>query len=418
MSDRGPDGSLAIQVLYVHHAGAFGGASRSLLELIEGFPGASVTARLVTQRGAVATVFRDRGVEVVESAGISRFDHTSFSHYRGRRWILLAREALYLPVTLIALLRARSRWPGIDLVHVNEIVALPAIVLAKCLLRRPVIVHVRSVQQARDGGLRSRLVQRVLQRYADAVVAIDETVRRSLPDAVAAEVIHNAYTPRPGATGMSGATPLLSPRQPGVLRVAMVGNPLAFKGVREFVEAARLSRERGLKVEFVLAGVSADGRTGFLQSLLRTLGLTHDAAAELRAAIARHGLESSVRLLAFTQDIDQVYANVDVLCFPSYLDAVGRPVFEAAHWRVPSIVAVRDPQPDTFVDRETGLRIEAEDPRAIADAVAYFCERPGEAGRMGEAAQRLARANFDARANAARMLDVYRRALAAVQATA
>ena len=416
MSGRGADGGLAIQVLYVHHAGAFGGASRSLLELIGGFLPGSVVPRLITQHGAVAAIFRGHGIEVIETAGISRFDHTSFSHYRGRRWALLAREALYLPFTLAALLRARSRWAAIDVVHVNEIVALPAIVLAKWLLRRPVVVHVRSVQQARSAGLRGRLVRHVLRRHADAVIAIDETVRRSLPQDVAAEVIHNAYTPRAGGAEAPGAASALPPRQPGILRVAMVGNPLAFKGVREFVEAARLCRERGLRAEFVLAGVGADGRSGLLHKLLKAAGFTHDAAEELRAAIARHSLEESVRLLPFTQDIDSIYAGVDVLCFPSYLDAAGRPVFEAAFWKVPSIVAVREPQPDTLIDRETGLCIAPGDPRAIADAVGYFCAHPGEVARMGEAAHRLALANFDAGRNASRVLEIYRRVLGAARA--
>lgn len=418
MSARGADGDLALHVLYIHHAGAFGGASRSLLELIDGFPPGSVTPRLVTQRGAVAAVFRGRGVEVIEAAGISRLDHTSFSHYRGRRWLLLAREAFYLPFTLVALARARSRWAAIDVVHVNEIVALPAILFARWLLGCPVVVHVRSVQQARQDGWRSRIVRRVLRRHAAAVIAIDQTVRRSLPDDVAVEVVHNAYTPKPVKAVTPGATPLLPPRQPGVLRMAMVGNPLAFKGVREFVEAARLCRERGLRVEFVLAGVGAEGRTGLLQKMLRAAGLVHDAAEELRASIARHGLEANVRLLGFTQDIDQVYANVDVLCFPSYLDAVGRPVFEAAFWKVPSIVAVRDPQPDTMIDRETGLCIAPGDPRVLADAIAHFCANPPEVARMGEAAHRLALANFDAERNSARVLEIYRRVLAATRTTA
>jgi len=417
MSGRGADGELALHVLYIHHAGAFGGASRSLLELIEGFPPGSVTPRLVTQRGAVAAVFRGRGVEVVEATGISRLDHTSFSHYRGRRWLLVLREIAYLPFTFLAIARARSRWTPVDVVHVNEIVALPAVLFARWLLGCPVIVHVRSVQQARQDGWRSRIVLRVLRRHAAAVIAIDQTVRRSLPDDVAVEVVHNSYTPRPGKAATPGAAPLLPPRQPGVLRVAMVGNPLAFKGVREFVEAARLCRERGLRVEFVLAGVGAEGRTGPLQSMLRAAGLVHEAAEELRASIARHGLESTVRLLGFTQDIDQVYANVDVLCFPSYLDAVGRPVFEAAFWKVPSIVAVREPQPDTMIDRETGLCIAPGDPQAIVEAVAYFCASPGEVARMGEAAHRLALANFDAARNSARVLEIYQRALAAARTT-
>jgi glycosyltransferase involved in cell wall biosynthesis len=147
----------------------------------------------------------------------------------------------------------------------------------------------------------------------------------------------------------------------------------------------------------------------------------HDAGEELRRHIEKYGLKDSVHLIAFTPDIDQVYRNIDVLCFPSHLNAVGRPVIEAAFWSVPSIVAMRDPQPDTMVHCETGLCIEPGDPRAIADAISFFCRNPFETARMGEAARRLALQNFDSGKNAARVLDIYLRALAAstpVKATA
>lgn len=412
MSGRGPDGDLALNVLYVHHVGAFGGASRSLLELIEGFPAGSVASRLVTQRGQVVRVFAERGIETVTALGISRFDHTSFSHYRGKRWLLLLREAFFLPFTFLALLRARTKWANIDLVHVNEIVAVPAIVISRLLFRCPVIVHVRSVQDARHDGLRGRLVRYVLQHHASAVIAIDETVRRSLPAGLATEVVHNAYTPR---REESAPEPPLPPKQPGILRVAMVGNPLAFKGVREFAEAARLCRDRDLPVEFVLVGAGAKIASGPMEWLLKATGFTHDSAEELANFIRKHGLERRFRLLGFTQAIGRIYQNIDVLCFPSYLDAPGRPVFEAAFWKVPSIVAVRDPLPDTLVDRETGLRIEPANPEAIVEAIEFFCRHPAEVTRMGEVAHRLALRNFDGRTNAERVLDIYRRVLEAAR---
>jgi glycosyltransferase involved in cell wall biosynthesis len=251
----------------------------------------------------------------------------------------------------------------------------------------------------------------VLRRHAAAVVAIDETVRASLPPAFPVDVVHNGYDPHAGAAAAS-PDPLLPPKSPGTLRVAMVGNALAFKGVREFVEAARITRERGLPVEYFMVGLRAAGG-GALRRLLRAAGLGHDAAEEIRAYIERHGLGQAVRLLDFTPDIGRIYRDIDVLCFPSHLDAAGRPVFEAAHWGVPSIVAMRDPQADTFVHRETGLCIEAGDPQAITEAVEYFCRNPAEVTRMGEAARRLALENFDSRRNARRMLEIYRRALGA-----
>ena len=407
-----------IHVLYVHHAGAFGGASRSLLELIDGFPHGSVIPRIVTQRGTVPHAFTRKGIELVDTVGISQFDHTQFNYYRGRRWLVLIREVLYLPFTLLALIRARTRWRHIDIVHVNEIVAVSAVVFGKILFGCPVVVHVRSVQEARHGPLRRRFLVRLLRRYASAVIAIDETVRQSLPPDIDVQVVHNSYAAKMQGPERSSAEPPLPPRSPAVVRVAMVGSPLSFKGVQEFVNAARICRERNLPAEFLIAGMHASRRPGPAKMVLRAMGFAHDATGEVQRLVEEYGLADCLRLLEFTSEIDQVYANIDVLCFPSHLHAVGRPVIEAAVWKVPSIVAVRNPQPDTMIDRETGLCIEPGDAEAIADAVSYFCRNRSELTRMGEAAHRLALDNFDSRRNAARVLKIYRRVLAGVSGTA
>lgn len=397
---------MPISVLYVHHAGAFGGASCSLLELIEGFPSGSVTPHLVTQRGNIVPTFAARGVEIIDTAGISRFDHTRYGHYRGKRWLLLLREAFYLPFTLFALARARLRWKDIGIVHVNELISLAAIVMAKALFRCPVVVHVRSVQQDPDGSWRAALVRRVLERWADAVIAIDETVRRSLPPGIAAEVIHNGFTPRETEARRRATDDRNLP-----LRVAMVGNLLPLKGVREFIEAARLCREQGLRVEFLLVGGNVRDLAGIAGWALQRTGFAIDLRAEVARYVAEHRLDDAVHLVDFTPDMDSIYRGIDLLCFPSHLDAVGRPVFEAAFFKVPSIVAVSKPLPDTLIPTETGLSIPPGDPRALADAIEYFCRNPREIQRMGEAACQLALRNFDSRKNAARVLEIYRKVL-------
>jgi len=398
----------ALNVLYIHHAGAFGGASRSLLELIEGFPAGTVSPRVVVQRGRAADALAARGVDVIRTAGISQFDHTRYGHYRGRRWLLLAREAFYLPFTVAGLLRARRQWRDVDIVHVNEIVAVAPIVLAKLLFRAPLVVHVRSVQHPRHDSLRSRWIARIVRRHADAVIAIDETVRRSLPPGMAAEVIHNSYAPRSGAAAGAAGEPL-PPRTPGVLRVAMVGNLLPLKGVSEFLDAARLVGERGCAVEFVIVGGNTRRLSGLCGGLLKASGFARDMEREVDDYVARHGLAARVRRVPFTADIDAIYRNIDVLCFPSLLDAPGRPVFEAAHWGAPSIVAMTAPPPDTLVDGETGLCVPPGDAVALAAAIERLSRHPEEVRRMGEAARALALASFDGRGNAARVLALYRR---------
>jgi hypothetical protein len=224
-----------ISVLYLHSTGALGGASRSLLELVRGFPEQAVDAHLVSPRGRVPAAMRAAGVPVVEATGMSQFDDTRYNHYRGRRWFLLVREFLYLPFTASALVRARARWRRIDLLHANEITLLPACVLARIVFRRPLVVHVRSVQRGVSHGARARIIRWFLRKHAAALIAIDDTVVRSLPGGLKAHVIHNSFTPdlrpdddlRPRFGDGTNRVPRL--------RVGMVGRFLRFKGVMEFV---------------------------------------------------------------------------------------------------------------------------------------------------------------------------------------
>ena len=58
-----------ISVLYIHHSGYFGGASRSLLEMIEAFPDKEVEPFLLTQTGQVGAIFRERGIDVIKTVG-------------------------------------------------------------------------------------------------------------------------------------------------------------------------------------------------------------------------------------------------------------------------------------------------------------------------------------------------------------
>jgi len=396
-----------ITVLYIHPVGAFGGAGRSLFELLRGFPAGSVRPRLLIPRGRAAEIFEREGHAVLSVAGIAQFDATRFGHYRGLRWLILLREFWFLPSTVWGIIRARLAWPDIGLIHVNELTAIPAAVLAKRIFGVPVVMHVRSVQHPMERGLRGRLLKHLVCRHVDQLVAIDNTVRESLPADLSVHIVRNGF-PAHARAGNAALGPPQTARGSRRLRVGFVGVLLKLKGVYEFVEAARICAERGLDVEFVIVGENARALRGVKGYVLKRFGFAADVHGDLERYVAAHGLQERVKLLGFTPDVKAVYDSLDVLCFPSHLDACGRPVFEAAFSGVPSIVAVSDPREDTFIEGETGIRIPARDPVALADAIEHFCVHPGEVERMGAAARRLALRNFDIAANAARMLDIYR----------
>ncbi|MCW5632663.1 MAG: glycosyltransferase family 4 protein [Rubrivivax sp.] len=397
-----------LRVLYLHMIGPFGGSSRSLFEVVRAFPAGAVQAHFLTQRGTATPFFAQLG-EVEEVWGMARLDHTRAGHYRGLRWLVALRELAYLPVTLAGLLRARRRFGEVDVVHVNDITGGIVLWLARRIFAAPVLLHVRAVVNEDRTLARTRWLHRLLEKQAACVVAIDETVRASLPSNLAVQVIHNTFAPARAAGSDPAFEVRLGQLRPGSFKVGFVGNLLRVKGILDLLEATRLLRSRGVDVEVLIVGDDARDSRGLRARILRTLSLAQDVRAEAEAFLRRHDLQDCVHLLGFTREIALAYRKMDVLCFPSHLDAPGRPVFEAAFFGVPSIVALREPRADTLVHDVTGLAVAAHAPQALAEAIERLARDPAARQRMGEAARRLAERNFDAQHNAGRLLALYER---------
>ena len=402
-----------LRVVYIDGVGPFGGASRSLFEVVRALPPGTVDPHFVIQRGTVLGVYGQVARGIVTTRGLTRFDNTRASYYRGIRWLIVLRELFHFPFTLVALLRARRLWGEVDIVHVNEVTEIVPGILASRLLRAPLLVHVRSLQRGDASSWRSRWLNRKLRSAATAVIAIDENVRATLPPELDVDVIHNSFTAQHAPQRDQAFMLRLDALQPRSFKVGFVGNLHYSKGLFDLLEAARLIRAAGREVEFLIVGGATAQERGLKAWALGRAGLKQDVRARLLELREQYGLTDTFHLLGATTDIQCAYERMDVICFPSHFDAPGRPVFEAAFSGVPAIVAVTNPRPDTLIDGETGLAIPARDPEKLAAAILYFADRPQERLRMGENARRLAQANFVPERNAQKLLALYRR-LAAV----
>ena len=387
--------------------------------MINAFPEKSVDARVVTQQGNVTDILEQHRLPVIQATGISQFDNTRYGYYRRYRWALLIREILFLLPTFRSILKAKKRWPDTAIIHVNEITNLFPIIIAKLIFQKPVIVHCRSVQQRRFVKYRYRIIEHLLNKFADRFIAIDHTVKDSLPDSLDITVIHNGLN-TPGQDNSEnhsqpGKEEPLKKNTQDTIHIAMVGNLLKFKGVYDFMLAAEICIQKNYQILFYFVGAVPPKREPVKNKLLRKIGLHHHIGTEIYDYIRKHSLTPYFRFIGFTQDIHSIYENIDVLCFPSHLDAVGRPVIEAALYKIPSIVAITDPKDDTIIDRETGICIEPKNHEALADAMDYFYNNRNEIQRMGNSAYRLACKNFNVRDNSRKVLKLYRDCLAASQ---
>lgn len=404
---------MSISVLYIHHVGPFGGSSRSLIETVNAFPGGEVKPHVITPAGAAADFFEDAGFSVLRTRGISQFSHGRAGYYHGLRWLILLREIYYSLFTIWAILTARKRWRDIDLVHVNECTPMLAICMAKMVYKTPLVVHARSLMETKKGKNRRKVITYLLKRYADTIIAIDESVRRTLPDGLSVYTVHNGFSLSQKDERNGEFLKKWPSINRGKIVVGIVGVLLKAKGVYEFIEAARICRERGLNTSFVVVGDDIRNMGGLKKLLLEKSGLVQDIKrADIESLIQGYGLSNWVHCTGFISNTRSVYKNIDILCFPSHLEAVGRPVFEAAFFKVPSIVAISDPPDDVIIDGQTGICIPPYDPEALADAIEVLATSPNKRKEMGLNAFELALSNFSAEKNSHLVLQIYKDLLA------
>lgn len=409
---------MTIRVLYLDGVGPFGGASRSLFEVVRALPAGTVDPYFVVQRGTALDFYGQLAKGVVATRGLTRLDNSRYSHYRGVRWLVLLREFLYIPFTIGALLKARRLWKHVDLIHQNEIMEILPGLLAKRLFNAPLIVHVRSLQRMDARSLRTRWINTILRSEAANVVAIDENVRATLPADLPVVVLRNSFTPRRAPVLDAGLLARLTALRPTSLKVGFVGNLHHSKGLFDLLDAAKIVRARGADVEFVIVGGVTIADRGLKAWALARVGLAQNVQVDLAERVIRDGLQDSIHLIGATSDIQCVYDCLDVLAFPSHFDAPGRPVFEAAFSAVPAIVSVDNPKADTLVHGQTGLAVPVRDPQRLAEAILYFADDRGEVKRMGAQAKELAEANFVPARNARKLLNLYESVVAAHRPTA
>jgi len=180
-----------------------------------------------------------------------------------------------------------------------------------------------------------------------------------------------------------------------LMKVVLASRLLWDKGIGEYIEAARLLREEGLAVEFLLAGSPDPG----------------NPASVSPRQVAKWEKDGAITYLGHVSDMPRLLSEIDVAVLPSYREGAPRSLLEAAACALP-IVTTDVPGCREVVEHGlNGLLVPARDAVGLADAIRYLYENPAERLRMGQAGRVKALAHFDQRIVFEKTLGVYRELL-------
>lgn len=172
----------------------------------------------------------------------------------------------------------------------------------------------------------------------------------------------------------------------------MVARLLRDKGVMEFVEAARLLRQKGANVRMQLVGsIDAGNPASFTQ-----------------ADVQAWQQEGIIEALGERSDIAELYATSHMAVLPSYREGLPRSLIEAAACSRAVVTTDVPGCRDAIEPDVTGLLVPSHDARALADAIGRLADDEALRQRMGTAGRELAEREFDIDDVCRKHVEIYR----------
>jgi glycosyltransferase involved in cell wall biosynthesis len=163
------------------------------------------------------------------------------------------------------------------------------------------------------------------------------------------------------------------------------------KGVREFVDAARELKRRGVEARFALVGEGDPGNPASVSS-------------EQLRVWEREGV---VELFGWHDDMVPVLAQAHIVCLPSYGEGLPKALLEAAACGKP-IVATNVPGcREVVTDGDNGFLVPAQEMMPLAVALERLIRDPDLRRAMGERGRRRAVASLSVDAVAGETLRLY-----------
>lgn len=236
------------------------------------------------------------------------------------------------------------------------------------------------------------VIERVLAKMTDRIVAISESQKNELVDSYRIAPADKIITIPLGLD----LAPFLNAEREGLFRASIdcgndrpligwVGRLVPIKSPQLFMESAALIQQVNMKVRFVLIG---DG----------------ELHASCEDQIRQRQLAHVVTMVGWRRDLAQVYPDLDLVVNTSINEGTPVSLLEAMACARPFVATNVGGMIDLMVGNgetingmtvfKNGILIPSSDPQVLASAIQYLIERPSLRQEMGFAGREFVRGRF------------------------
>lgn len=286
--------------------------------------------------------------------------------WKKRDSYLGGKDFFYLLVAIFRfLLLVKEEKP--HLIYTNSQKAHIIGVIGGKFMGRGVVVHFRDILPKR---IDIKIWLHFLCRLSDAVIAISKSVAKSLPKSNKIRVVYNGVKIK--------SLPKNSPPPP--YKIGYVGQIARWKGVKYFVDAAKLIvKERGDVIFFIIGG-PIFGDIHYLE--------------ELKAEVEK--LEDSIKFVGNISDPLSYINTLHIVVYPSIEDEpFGRVLIEANSLGKPVIATNVGAIPEIIKDGVNGILIPPRDVYKLKTAIEELITNTEKREKMGKKGKEVVRQRFN-----------------------
>jgi glycosyltransferase involved in cell wall biosynthesis len=180
-------------------------------------------------------------------------------------------------------------------------------------------------------------------------------------------------------SGVDPAFFSLTPEPPGIPVVTLASRMLWDKGIKEFVEAARQLKGRGIFARFVLVGDTD----------------AHNPSAIPKEQLTAWHTEGVIEWWGHREDMPKVFSDSHIICLPSfYGEGVPKVLIEAAACGRPIVTTNTPGCREIVKNEENGLLIPVRNTFELADAIQRLIVNPELRQKMGARGREIVLCEF------------------------